>query len=71
MRCTIKFQLKKVLCLGVAVGNCAMNERELFMNIQARAPPALHPPASRVLRAARVLHETRHNCTLRALGELR
>lgn len=37
MRCTIKFQLKKVLCLGVAVGNCAMNERELFMNIQARA----------------------------------
>ena len=34
MKCTIKFQLKKVLCLGVAVGNCAMNERELFMNIQ-------------------------------------
>jgi len=34
MKCTIKFQLKKVLCLGVAVGNCAMNDRELFMNIQ-------------------------------------
>ena len=34
MKCTIKFQLKKVLCLGVAVGNCAMTDRELFMNIQ-------------------------------------
>jgi len=34
MKCTIKFQLKKVLCLGVAVGNCAMSDRELFMNIQ-------------------------------------
>lgn len=34
MKCTIKFQLKKVLCLGVAVGNCAMSDKELFMNIQ-------------------------------------
>ena len=34
MKCTIKFQLKKVLCLGVAVGNCSMNDRELFNNIQ-------------------------------------
>lgn len=30
---TIKFQLKKVLCLGVAVGHVAMTEDELVSNI--------------------------------------
>merc|ERR1711865_1057761 len=30
----VKFQLKKVLCLAVAVGNVAMSERELYINIQ-------------------------------------
>ena len=34
MKSTVKFQLKKVLCMGVAVGNVAMSERELFVNIQ-------------------------------------
>ncbi|KAK9814041.1 hypothetical protein WJX73_009985 [Symbiochloris irregularis] len=34
LKCSIKFQLKKVLCLGVAVGNVAMNEKELYVNIQ-------------------------------------
>jgi len=34
LKATIKFQLKKVLCLGVAVGNVSMTERELFVNIQ-------------------------------------
>jgi large subunit ribosomal protein L10Ae len=34
MKSTVKFQLKKVLCMGVAVGNVAMSERELFLNIQ-------------------------------------
>mmetsp|Transcript_33799 Transcript_33799/g.40848 ORF Transcript_33799/g.40848 Transcript_33799/m.40848 type:complete len:217 (-) Transcript_33799:210-860(-) len=30
----VKFQLKKVLCMAVAVGNVAMSERELYINIQ-------------------------------------
>ncbi|KAI8384558.1 60S ribosomal protein L1-B [Radiomyces spectabilis] len=33
IRATIKFQLKKVLCLGVAVGHIAMSEDELVANI--------------------------------------
>jgi len=33
VKSTIKFQLKKVLCLGVAVGNIAMTEDELISNI--------------------------------------
>ncbi|KAL9255889.1 Large ribosomal subunit protein uL1y-like protein [Drosera capensis] len=31
---TVKFQLKKVLCMGVAVGNCSMDDKQLFQNIQ-------------------------------------
>ncbi|KAF1860217.1 hypothetical protein Lal_00033413 [Lupinus albus] len=30
----VKFQLKKVLCMGVAVGNCAMEEKPIFQNVQ-------------------------------------
>ncbi|KAG1569207.1 hypothetical protein G6F50_006590 [Rhizopus delemar] len=33
IRATIKFQLKKVLCLGVAVGHVAMTEDQLIANI--------------------------------------
>ncbi|OZJ01936.1 60S ribosomal protein L1-B [Bifiguratus adelaidae] len=33
IRATIKFQLKKVLCLGVAIGHVAMTEDELVANI--------------------------------------
>ena len=33
VKSTIKFQLKKVLCLGVAVGNVGMTEDELISNI--------------------------------------
>jgi len=33
VKSTIKFQLKKVLCLGVAVGNVGMNEDALIGNI--------------------------------------
>ncbi|CAG8618241.1 23975_t:CDS:2 [Dentiscutata erythropus] len=33
LRSTIKFQLKKVLCLGVAVGHVQMTEDELLANI--------------------------------------
>merc|ERR1712187_178901 len=32
MRSNVKFQLKKVLCMGVAVGNVGMNPDELRMN---------------------------------------
>lgn len=34
IRSSVKYQLKKVLCLGVAVGNVGLAERELFINIQ-------------------------------------
>ncbi|GAB4818282.1 hypothetical protein N2152v2_005328 [Parachlorella kessleri] len=34
IRSSVKYQLKKVLCLGVAVGNVSMAERELYINIQ-------------------------------------
>eukprot|EP00296_Roombia_truncata_P008389 JP446869.1.p1 GENE.JP446869.1~~JP446869.1.p1 ORF type:complete len:218 (+),score=122.86 JP446869.1:30-683(+) len=34
IRSTIKFQLKKVLCLGVAVGHVEMTTPELFTNVQ-------------------------------------
>ena len=33
VKATIKFQLKKVLCMGVAVGNVGMTEDELVSNI--------------------------------------
>lgn len=33
MRATVKFQLKKVLCMGVAVGHVSMTEDELLSNI--------------------------------------
>jgi len=33
VKSTIKFQLKKALCLAVAVGHVEMNEQELFANI--------------------------------------
>lgn len=34
IKASIKFQLKKVLCMGVAVGNCGLSEREIFLNTQ-------------------------------------
>ncbi|GBG82763.1 hypothetical protein CBR_g36293 [Chara braunii] len=34
VKASVKFQLKKVLCMGVAVGNLAMDEKEIFMNVQ-------------------------------------
>ena len=33
VKATIKFQMKKVLCLSVAVGNVGMTEEELVQNI--------------------------------------
>ncbi|XP_040577338.1 large ribosomal subunit protein uL1 [Lepeophtheirus salmonis] len=32
LKATIKFQMKKVLCLSVAVGNCSMTEDEIVQN---------------------------------------
>jgi len=34
LKSNVKFQLKKVLCIAVAVGNVEMSEREIFVNIQ-------------------------------------
>ena len=31
---TIKFQLKKVLCLNAAVGHCGMSEQEIVENLK-------------------------------------
>ena len=34
MKATVKFQLKKVLCMGVAVGNVSMDDKMIFQNVQ-------------------------------------
>ena len=34
IKSSIKFQLKKVLCLGVAIGNVSMTDKELYVNLQ-------------------------------------
>ena len=34
MKAMIKFQLKKVLCLNVAIGHCAMTEQQLVDNLK-------------------------------------
>ena len=33
-KATVRFQLKKVLCMGVAVGNLSMEEKQIQQNIQ-------------------------------------
>merc|ERR1712166_1398913 len=39
----VKFQLKKVLCLNVAVGHCAMTEQQLVDNMKVCSGPTLAP----------------------------
>ena len=34
IKASVKFQLKKVLCLGVAIGNVAMEDKEIYVNTQ-------------------------------------
>jgi large subunit ribosomal protein L10Ae len=34
LKASVKFQLKKVLCMGVAVGNVSMEDKEVFSNVQ-------------------------------------
>jgi large subunit ribosomal protein L10Ae len=37
LRATIKFQLKKVMCLNVAIGNVEMDKQEIIVNTQLAA----------------------------------
>ena len=37
VKSTIKYQMKKVMCLNLAVGNVGMTEQELILNIQLSA----------------------------------
>mmetsp|Transcript_13340 Transcript_13340/g.15714 ORF Transcript_13340/g.15714 Transcript_13340/m.15714 type:complete len:231 (-) Transcript_13340:47-739(-) len=37
VKSTIKFQMKKVMCLNVAVGNVAMEKKEIIVNVQLAA----------------------------------
>ena len=39
VRSTIKFQLKKVLCLGVAVGHVQMTDDQVLANVMLSAFP--------------------------------
>ena len=41
MKAMVKFQLKKVLCLNVAVGHCAMTEQQLVDNMKVHSGPTL------------------------------
>ena len=43
VRCTIKFQLKKVLCLGVAVGHVEMNDDQVLANVMLSADNSIFP----------------------------
>lgn len=40
IKSSVKYQLKKVLCLGVAIGNVAMSDRDLYVNIQVSGAAA-------------------------------
>lgn len=42
VRSTIKFQLKKVLCLGVAVGHVDMTEDQVLANVMLSAFLLIH-----------------------------
>jgi large subunit ribosomal protein L10Ae len=42
LKCSIKFQLKKVLCMGVAVAHVGMSERDIYINTQVRLSCACH-----------------------------
>ena len=44
VRSTIKFQLKKVLCLGVAVGHVQMSEDQVLGNVMLSMPFVLYMP---------------------------
>jgi len=37
IKSTIKFQMKKVMCLNVAIGNVAMEKQEIIVNVQLAA----------------------------------
>ena len=54
VRSTIKFQLKKVLCLGVAVGHVQMSDDQVLANVMLSTPALflfVHPALTDVVRA--------------------
>ena len=54
MRSTIKFQLKKVLCLGVAVGHVQMTEDQVLGNVMLGAHPRSCTMRQKLIRAAAI-----------------
>lgn len=51
VRSTIKFQLKKVLCLGVAVGHVQMTDEQVVANVMMSTPTSLHAYSTWKIRA--------------------
>lgn len=53
VRSTIKFQLKKVLCLGVAVGHVQMTDDQVLANVMLSGclPPLIYPLCSHISQA--------------------
>lgn len=49
VRSTIKFQLKKVLCLGVAIGHVQMTEDQVLANVMLGTSIYLPSPLTRYL----------------------
>ena len=69
IKSSVKFQLKKVLCMGVAVGNVSMNDKELFVNTQVRRPAAMPLCANCVWDADHIAPPHRTFCVLqRCMG---
>ena len=52
VRSTIKFQLKKVLCLGVAVGHVEMTEDQVLTNVMLGMSLRYNIPLSRPINSS-------------------
>merc|ERR1712107_696660 len=59
LKATIKFQMKKVLCLSVAVGNVAMTEEELVQNVFGHELPGV-PVEEALAERALPSHQVHH-----------
>merc|ERR1712226_868001 len=59
VKSTIKFQMKKVLVLGVAIGNVAMEQKQLYENITGCQLPRL-PPQEELAKCQVSLHQELH-----------
>ena len=60
IRSQVKFQLKKVLCLAVAVGNVEMTEREIFVNTQMSDQLPRVPSQEELAERQVALHQVHH-----------